>query len=46
MIVDGATENISQFVLPSNLIHNNNIGFKEQNVLFEHFIKVKTINNL
>jgi hypothetical protein len=45
LIIEGATENVSQFEIPLKLMYNKNVCFNEQNVHVEHCREVKTIKN-
>jgi hypothetical protein len=44
LIIEGDTEKVLQFLMPTMSIFNKNLGFNE-NVYFEHNREVQTIKN-
>jgi hypothetical protein len=44
LVVDGATEKVSQFVRPIKSVYDKKCGFNEQKCIFENCRKVKTKN--
>ncbi len=46
MIIEGTTEKVVLFKLPLKSIYNQNLGFIEQEMYFEQYKKVQTIENL
>jgi hypothetical protein len=46
LIIEGATEKISQFVITLKSIRNKNVYFVEQKCIFENCEEAETFNNL
>jgi hypothetical protein len=46
LIIEGTTEKVLQFIMPLKSICNQNLGFIEQIMYFEHYREVQTRTNL
>jgi hypothetical protein len=46
VIIEGAAENVSQFIILLKSIYDKKLCFSKQKCIFEHCRKVMTINNL